>query len=146
MSKRKKYYVAYGSNLNRAQMAVRCTAAQIAGTSVLEGWRLQFRGERNYAVATVEPCKGASVPVLVWEITPADEAALDRYEGFPVLYRKDTVTVPLNGKPVRAMIYVMNEGRPPGEPSAYYYSTILEGYNDSFFDSQTLLKAVLDSK
>ena len=146
MSKRKKYYVAYGSNLNRAQMAVRCPSARIVGTSVMEGWRLQFRGVRKGAVATVEPYPGASVPVLVWEITPADEEALDRYEGFPVFYRKDTVTVPLNGKPVKAMIYIMNDGRPPGQPSAYYYHTILEGYNDAYFDSQTLLKVVLDSE
>jgi len=127
-------------------MSVRCPAARIAGTSLMEGWRLQFKGGRRCAVATVEPCQGASVPVLVWEITPADETALDRYEGFPFLYRKETVTVPLNGKLVKAMLYVMNEGRPPGQPSAYYYSTILEGYNDSYFDSQTLLKAVLESE
>ena len=146
MSKRKKYYVAYGSNLNRAQMAVRCPSARILGPSVMEGWRLQFKGARKGAVATVERYPGAAVPVLVWEITPADEEALDRYEGFPVFYRKETVTVPLNGKPVKAMTYIMNEGRPPGQPSAYYYHTILEGYNDACFDSQTLLKAVLDSE
>ena len=146
MSKRKKYYVAYGSNLNRTQMAVRCPSARIVGTSVMEGWRLQFRGARKGAVATVERYPGASVPVLVWEITSADEEALDRYEGFPVFYRKEMVSVPLNGKPVKAMIYIMNDGRPPGQPSVYYYHTILEGYNDAYFDSQTLLKAVLDSE
>jgi hypothetical protein len=40
---------------------------------------------------------GGSVPVLVWELTPADEAMLDRYEGFPFLYRKETVRVRLDG-------------------------------------------------
>ena len=142
MSKRKKYYAAYGSNLNRAQMAWRCPSARIAGPSVMKGWRLLFRGAQRGAVATVEPCQGAAVPILVWEITPADEAALDRYEGWPVLYRKETVTVTLNGKRVKAMVYIMNEGRPSGQPSAFYYSTILEGYMDAGFESRTLLEAV----
>jgi hypothetical protein len=42
-------------------------------------------------VATVEPYEGGRVPVLVREITPADEAALDRHEGWPCVYRKETV-------------------------------------------------------
>ena len=145
MGKKRKLYVAYGSNLNRSQMARRCPSARVVGASVMEGWRLIFRGAHKGAVATVEPFQGGTVPVLVWEITPGDEAALDQYEGYPVLYRKEMVTVTLNGKPVKAMAYILNEGRPPGEPSGYYYSIILEGYNEAFFDSQTLLRAVLSS-
>jgi len=96
-------------------------------------------------VATIEPFQGGTVPVLIWEITPADEETLDQYEGYPVLYRKEMVTVAFGGKPVKAMAYILNEGRPPGEPSGHYYSIILEGYNEALFDSQTLLRAVLNS-
>ena len=145
MNRKKKLYVAYGSNLNRSQMAWRCPTARVVGKGVMEGWRLIFRGAHKGAVATVEPFQGGTVPVLIWEITPADEEALDQYEGYPVLYRKETVTATLSGKPVKAMAYILNEGRPPGEPSGYYYSIILEGYNEALFDSQTLLRAVLNS-
>lgn len=123
-----KLYLAYGSNLNLEQMANRCPTAKVVGASQINDHRLLFRGAHAGAVATIEPCKGDNVPVLVWEITPADEAVLDRYEGWPFLYRKETVKVKLDGKTVKAMVYIMNDGRPLGQPSCYYYSTILEGY------------------
>jgi gamma-glutamylcyclotransferase (GGCT)/AIG2-like uncharacterized protein YtfP len=138
-------YIAYGSNLNLEQMANRCPTAKVVGASKINNYRLLFRGAHAGAVATIEPFKGGSVPVLVWEITPADEAALDRYEGWPFLYRKETLKVRLNGKYVTAMVYLMNEGRPLGQPSCHYYSTILEGYKDADFNIETLRNAVGDS-
>jgi gamma-glutamylcyclotransferase (GGCT)/AIG2-like uncharacterized protein YtfP len=145
MQKNNKLYVAYGSNLNLKQMANRCPGAKVLGTSVMKNWRLLFRGGRECAVATVEPFPGGSVPVLVWEITSADEEALDRYEGWPYFYRKETVKVKLNGTTVNVMVYVMNEGRPLGQPSCYYYSIILEGYKDAGFDADILRRATIDS-
>lgn len=142
---RNKLYLAYGSNLNLEQMANRCPTAKVVGNSKINGYRLLFRGAHAGAVATIEPFKGESVPVLAWEITPADEAALDRYEGWPFLYRKETIKVRLNGKTVQAMVYIMNEGRPLGQPSCYYYSTILEGYKSAGFDVEILRKATTDS-
>lgn len=140
-----KLYIAYGSNLNLEQMANRCPTAKVVGASKINNYHLLFRGAHAGAVATVEPFKGGSVPVLVWEITPADEAALDRYEGWPFLYRKEILKVRLNGKHVTAMVYLMNEGRPLGQPSCHYYSTILEGYKDADFNIETLRNAVGDS-
>lgn len=145
MDKNNKLYIAYGSNLNLAQMADRCPTARVIGSTEMQGWQLLFRGSRTGAVATVEPKKGCRIPVLVWEITPADEAALDRYEGWPFLYRKETVKVKINGKTVKAMVYIMNEGRPPGQPSCYYYSVILEGYKEAGFDMDILRRAATDS-
>ena len=141
----KTLYLAYGSNLNLEQMARRCPTAKVIGVTTLKNHRLLFRGARAGAVATVEPRKGGSVPVLVWELNPADEAALDRYEGFPFLYRKEKVKVRLDSKQVTAMIYIMNEGHPMGHPSCYYYSIILEGYKAAGFDVDILRTAVSDS-
>lgn len=146
MDKNNKMYVAYGSNLNITQMAERCPTARVIGSSEMKNWRLLFRGSRTGAVATVEPKKGSSVPVLVWEISTADEAELDRYEGWPFLYHKETVKVKLNGKTVMAMVYIINEGRPLGQPSCYYYSTILEGYKDAGFDIDILRQAAIESE
>ena len=145
MDKHSKLYAAYGSNLNREQMADRCPTARVLGASVMEDWRLLFRGAHAGAVATVEPFEGGSVPVLVWEISPADEAALDRYEGWPFFYRKETVQIKLNGKTISAMVYIMNEGRPLGQPSCYYYAAILEGYRAAGFDVEILHQATIDS-
>lgn len=140
-----KLYLAYGSNLNLKQMANRCPTAKVVGASQINDHRLLFRGAHAGAVATIEPFKGSNVPVLVWEITPVDEAALDRYEGWPFLYRKETIKVKLGGKTVKAMVYIVNDGKPLGQPSCYYYSTILEGYKSASFDVEILRKATTDS-
>ena len=141
----KKLYLAYGSNLNLEQMAQRCPTAVVAGISALKDYRLLFRGAYGGAVATVEPCEGKSVPVLLWEITPADEAALDRYEGFPYLYRKETVKVKHGGKTVSATVYIMNDGRDINLPGRYYYNIIRQGYLDCGFDTDVLMEALKHS-
>jgi hypothetical protein len=146
MSKTKRrLYIAYGSNLNLEQMSQRCPTAQAVGTSVMKNWRLLFRGGLRSAVATVERFRGSFVPILVWQLQPQDEAALDRYEGWPHLYHKEILRIRLNGKTVEAMIYIMNEIQPYGLPSPYYFNTIREGYISSDFDIGILEKAALDS-
>ena len=39
----KKYYLAYGSNLNLEQMKYRCPNAKKAGAYLLKDWALEFR-------------------------------------------------------------------------------------------------------
>ena len=39
-----KIYLAYGSNLNLAQMRYRCPAARALATTTVEDWKLVFRG------------------------------------------------------------------------------------------------------
>lgn len=141
----KKLYVAYGSNLNLPQMASRCPGSRIVGRSELKDYKLIFKGGNGGSVATVEPSKGSSVPVLIWEISKEDEKALDRYEGFPFLYGKENVKVKLKGKSIEAMAYIMNEGRPLGQPSIYYYSVIYDAYKAQNFDVGVLKRALENS-
>lgn len=145
--KQERLYIAYGSNLNLGQMAKRCPTARIVGSGLLRGWRLMFRGRQDSAVATVERAGGSTVPVLVWRLHPLDERALDRYEAYPTLYRKETLRLTVNGKRIYAMIYIMNEdGHPYGTPSAYYLNTIYSGYKSAGFDTQILCQAVINSQ
>ena len=37
---KKRYYIAYGSNLSVEQMAIRCPDAKIAGMAALKDWKL----------------------------------------------------------------------------------------------------------
>jgi hypothetical protein len=62
---KKTIYAAYGSNLNLEQMAHRCPNATVLGTGELSDYQLLFRGHPSGAVATVEPCMGASVTLQV---------------------------------------------------------------------------------
>lgn len=138
----KTLYLAYGSNLNLEQMKRRCPTAKKVGTTILEDYKLTFQGGYKSAVATIKPEKDSTVPVLIWKLEKEDEAALDRYEGWPRLYRKETLQVMLNGKKTDVMVYIMNDGYPVNEPSVYYYSTIRKGYKDNNLDVKSLDKAV----
>ena len=140
-----KLYIAYGSNLHLDKMAKRCPNAKIVGTSEIKDYKLTFRGEGDRSFATVEPCIGESVPILVWQITADDEKELDIYEEWPDLYRKEMMEIIVDEKTVDAMIYIMNEGRPLNQPSREYYSTILEGYKSAGFDVKYLDRAVDNS-
>ncbi len=135
-----KLYIAYGSNLNLRQMAIRCPTAKPVGKAMLKGWQLTFRG-----VATLEPKEGAETPVGIWEILPQDEIALDRYEGFPRLYRKEIAEVELKGKTVKAMVYLMNDGL-PCLPSKWYLDSIAQGYEDVGLDTVHITKALEDTR
>jgi len=135
-------YIAYGSNLNLPQMSFRCPTAKVVGASEITDYELLFRGGRKSSVATVEPLKGSSVPVLLWKLKERDLQALDRYEGYPSFYRKEILPVELKGKTVPAMVYIMNDGHPFGSPSDYYLDTIMEGYQSAGFDTEFLEQAV----
>jgi gamma-glutamylcyclotransferase (GGCT)/AIG2-like uncharacterized protein YtfP len=141
---KRRYYLAYGSNMNTAQMKFRCPEARVVGAVTLKDFRLLFRGADGCAFATVEPARGESVPALLWLISPADEAALDCYESFPRHYRKEEVKIAYGKRSLSVMTYVMNGGR-LGLPSASYLYTILEGYAESGLDVAALDKALKSS-
>lgn len=137
---KKTLYIAYGSNINLKQMAFRCPTAKVVGTSEIKGYELQFKG-----VATIAPKEESKVPVLVWELKSADEKSLDRYEGHPSLYRKETLEVEINGKSTPAMVYIMNGNSPLQEPTELYYNGIEKGYIENGLDLSYLEKALEQS-
>ena len=128
----KRYYIAYGSNLNVRQMRWRCPDARIIGTA--------------------ERAEGYSVPVAVWEVSAADEVKLDRYEGYPAFYYKKEMTIDFAGirtgrkRRRRVFVYIMHEERPVSVPSRGYVMTCLEGYHDFGFNSRVLTEAYDHSK
>lgn len=93
----KRYYIAYGSNLNLRQMKMRCPTAKVMGTAVIKDYELLFKGSLTGAYLTIEPKKGSEVPVAVWTVTETDEKALDRYEGCPVFYYKKDMELDIRG-------------------------------------------------
>ena len=137
-------YLAYGSNLNKRQMARRCPDAVPVGSGTIDDYELVFR--RGYL--TIEPKKGSSVPVGVWKITEEDEKALDRYEGYPKFYRKEYFAIQAtNGKTYRYMVYIMKDGHPIQAPTDEYFYTVRLGYNDfGLKDKSKLEEAYLVAK
>ena len=78
-----KLYIAYGSNLNKDQMKLRCPNAEPLDKLILKGWKLVFKG-----VADIIKDEKSEVPIGIYKITERCERALDRYEGYPILYQK----------------------------------------------------------
>lgn len=142
MKKIKTIYVAYGSNFNINQMAHRCPGAKIIGACKIEGYKLEFRGAVGFSYATIAPELGKYVPGLLWELTEADEAALDKYEGFPNHYYKEWILVKYRNKEVLAMVYIMSEGRKINPPSTEYYNTIRVGLIENNLKTNLLEKAL----
>lgn len=136
----KKYYLAYGSNLNVAQMRWRCPDARALGTATIEDYRLLFKGSKTGSYLTIEAQEGAQVPVAVWEVSEEDEKRLDRYEGFPIFYYKKELELTFTGiktgkkRKRKCFVYIMHEDRPIGIPSRSYVETCIEGYRDFGFN------------
>lgn len=130
-------YIAYGSNLNRHQMAQRCPGARAVRKIFLQDAKLVFRH-----VLDVVYHKGSTVPCIVWEINKAHEHDLDRYEGVASgHYAKEYIFLEDGSE---AMLYVMlSDGVCP--PSKAYYHRVKKGYEDFKMDFKPLRKALKES-
>ena len=141
-----KLYLAYGSNLSVEQMERRCPDAKPIGKAILPDWKLLFKIH-----ATIEPCKGSKVPVLVWKISDRDEQNLDRYEGYPSYYTKQDMEILMtdlrgrNPRPVTAMVYIMADGHRVRMPMKGYVDILVEGYERFGFDMDILREALRET-
>lgn len=131
-------YIAYGSNLNKEQMARRCPTARYVGTGMVEGYELKFKGRPEGAYATIDPKKGGTVPVAIWEIQPYDEFRLHQYEGYPNHYFTKNIPVKIGNHEVTGMVYIMNLRAQANRPSKHYYQTVEQGYKDCDLDTAYL--------
>ncbi|MBT0566850.1 gamma-glutamylcyclotransferase [Williamsia sp. CHRR-6] len=125
-------YAAYGSNMHPEQMLERAPHSPMAGTGWLRGWRLTFGGGDigwEGALATVTEDRtdpDARVFVVLYDVTPEDEAVLDSWEGSELgIHRKIRARVDTADGPVLAWLYVLDafEG---GLPSARYLGVMAE--------------------
>lgn len=146
-----KYYLAYGSNICVDRMRIRTPEAKIIGTGMLRGWQLIFR-----EYATIRKCSVFETPVLVWEISDNDERRLDKYEGFPLMYKKRDFTLPvlgLNGEKLgdfTTMAYIMTpeavkKRSEAPVPFCEYYNLIDYGYRLFGFNRGILEEALEES-
>jgi hypothetical protein len=118
--------------MDPAQMLSRCPSSPHTGTGWISGWRLTFGAEEfgwEGAMATLVPDEfdfSPGVFVALYDLTEADEQALDAWEGADLgLYRKVHLRVQtLTGDGV-AYVYVLDafEG---GLPSARHLGGIAD--------------------
>lgn len=148
----KRYYAAYGSNLNILQMRYRCPSARVIGVAEISDYRLLFKGSKTGAYLTIEKQKGSVVPVGIWEVSESDERSLDRYEGFPNFYYKTEMSLDIKGirtgkiRRRKCFVYIMHEERELALPSRSYVKTCIEGYFNFDFNTKYLKQAIQDSR
>ena len=145
--KEKRYYIAYGSNLNVGQMRMRCPHATILGTANLKGWELLFKGSKTGSYLTLV--------VEIGESFVAVESGFIGRRYLPDHHRDCAAFAFLDGhirlqykgirtgkrRTVTAFAYIMHEDRPVGIPSNFYMRTCLEGYDTFRFDKNVLVDA-----
>jgi len=128
-----RFYFAYGSNLDPAQMLFNARDAQPVGPAFLYDYRLEFRG----GLATVDKIEGCVVEGAVWRISDADLCNLDRYEACNIyapdagMYRRemlDIVIVGDDGSTTEAIVYIMNGDTKRHPPYPARLRPIIDGY------------------
>jgi gamma-glutamylcyclotransferase (GGCT)/AIG2-like uncharacterized protein YtfP len=135
-------YFAYGSNLDPEQMRERCPDHHVVGLAELRDHRIVFpltSHDWGGGVASIGVAHGESVWGVVYELSAADLASLDGYEGYRGpgdqhnVYDRETVSVQLvradDGsfpRRLRAWTYVARPAN-PAPPSRRYLDALLRG-------------------
>jgi hypothetical protein len=97
-------YFAYGSNMARDQMALRCPGAAVLGTARLDHWR--FAITRN-GYATIRRVSGGRVYGVLWRVTSRCLMTLNAYECLDAgWYRRATIAVKGERGTHRALVYL----------------------------------------
>lgn len=140
-------YFAYGANMDQQHVRATARAARPLGLGVLPDHRVVVAAA-GYGTLVDDP--GHTVHGFLWELTPADIAALDEFEGVPDgLYRQEQrVVQDEQGRSLPAMVYVATDpafGR--AEPS--YIATIVAagravGLPEQYLREINLLPTTLD--
>lgn len=134
------YYIAYGSNMNVSWFEKLCPNSKLVATMLLPNYKLVFCGNDD-VYATIEPHENCNVPIVMWEISDKHLKALDTYEDFPQLYRKEMLSVTMNNQQTEAMVYIMNTDK-KGLPKTDYYTMLVQAYHEHQFDMTLLENAV----
>ena len=135
-----KYYFAYGSNLHHAQMRKRCPKCRYVKKHILHDYQLTFRSK--YGACDIEKKIGKKVYGALYIISKCAEARLDKYEDYPVLYKK--MYFRYKGKKV--MTYTMVKKTKLKPPNARYLNIIKQGYKDCNINTKSLNLALSQLK
>lgn len=142
-------YFAYGSNMSRRQMRVRCPDHELIGRAVLRDHALCFPRHspiRNCGVAGLVATPGAEVWGVVYRLHDKDLAALDRREGFDPAkpphvnrYNRQTIRVLMDDLEADCFAYLARHEPGAHVPSADYLGTIIEGAEENGLPSEYVL-------
>ena len=139
-------YFAYGSNLNKRQMEIRCPDSKPLCRYTGSNYRLTFRYHAN--IEKCVPGSKESVPGAIYEISKRDERMLDRYEGVDHhgvggYYRKAY----FESSHGLVLVYIMVESTRGkiNRPDETYYNVCVEGCEDWGLGDAHMIEAAKQS-
>ena len=115
-------------------MARRCPESKFIGLGILRGWKW-FINNRGYANVVRSP--EDLVYGLVYQISPSDEASLDKAEDVPWAYTKETMKIELHLAVseerciVQGLVYIDEKRVEEGKPWEEYIRRMNMGINDA---------------
>jgi gamma-glutamylcyclotransferase (GGCT)/AIG2-like uncharacterized protein YtfP len=116
-------HFAYGSNMSRALMGVRCRGAEALGIATLAGWRFVINPE---GFGSIAPWPGGRVHGVLWRLTARDLAAINAYESVDSgLYLRRRLPVRCGERQARALVYVARR-QGQGTPRPGYIDVVVE--------------------
>jgi AIG2-like family len=120
-------HFAYGSNMSRALMRLRCPGAEALGIATLAGWRFVINPE---GLGSLAPQPGSVVHGVLWRLTARDLAAVNAYESIDSgLYLRRRLAVRCGGRQAAALVYIARrEGE--GRPRPGYIDVVVEAARD----------------
>ena len=89
-------------------MLERVPGASVLGPARLDGFRLEFNvfsSEWEGGAANLEPDQQGHVWGVLWDVPDNQLDGLDAYEGHPVFFRREEVTVQASAEPVQAWTF-----------------------------------------
>jgi len=126
------YYFAYGSNLHHKQMKKRCPKCLYLKKIVLNNFQLTFRNKGGWA--DIEKKNSKKVYGCLYIISKYAENRLDKYEDYPIVYKK--MYFKYKGKKV--MTYTMPRKTTLVPPTTRYLNIIKQGYKDCKINIKSL--------
>ena len=126
------YYFAYGSNLHHLQMKKRCPKCQFVKKIILNNFQLTFRNEGGWA--DIERRINKKVYGGLYVISKYAESRLDKYEDYPIVYKK----MYFKYKNKKVMTYVMARKTKLVPPTTKYLNIIKQGYKDCKINFKSL--------
>ncbi len=125
-------YFAYGSNMNPGRMRERTVEFSLRQSAVLDGYALCFNKiSASYpgsGAANIVESPHSRVEGILYLVTAGGLAALDRFEGYPEHYTKETVRVETAEKAmIECVTYIANADMTKDglKPRAKYLSHLL---------------------
>jgi len=133
-------YFAYGSNLHHLQMKRRCPKCRYIKKIVLNNFQLTFRNKGGWA--DIQRRNNKKVYGGLYIISKFAEARLDKYEDFPIIYKK----IYFKYKSKKVMTYTMVRKTKFVFPTTRYLNIIKQGYKDCKISIKNLDVALQPTK